>query len=374
MTLQDLEIFFGLGLFAFMNLIDISRDNINKSLVSLGRIQWQDLSTTHFLLLAIAITAIVVIYPSNDPPIMPNTTNRPSVSGKTVSPLEVSTKHTAIVSTKSTSATNPAKKASAVADKASSSVMTVDKNTKSEGKQFTGGVLITHKIFPIIEKESMNISVSDNANNTESAIDNLKEKAKSAGCESGSSDTYTSEISNIDTNKAIVNPITTKESQNLSKDYDHSIDIFPSPCTVKFNTGIESESKMEAQFGSSDIDERRSSPTNTKRPLSLLSASEDTVTSKISESDVLFDHPLIRESAANPKVLVGKRIYVNGYGNGIITKCKRRMFSTTHFKIELEDQIGIEVILPLKRSKMKGSVVFRVVEDKSSPEQLQKIV
>ena len=68
---------------------------------------------------------------------------------------------------------------------------------------------------------------------------------------------------------------------------------------------------------------------------------------------------VIIDSVENPKVLIGWRIMVKGYGTGLVLSLKKQRFSTTKFNIQLES--GARVTLPLKRSARKGTVPFTLI-------------
>lgn len=67
----------------------------------------------------------------------------------------------------------------------------------------------------------------------------------------------------------------------------------------------------------------------------------------------------VMDSVENPKVLIGWRVLIKGYGMGIVVSLKKQRFATTQFNIKMEN--GSKVTLPLKRSAKKGSVPFTLI-------------
>lgn len=72
------------------------------------------------------------------------------------------------------------------------------------------------------------------------------------------------------------------------------------------------------------------------------------------------DHPVIQKSVTDPSVLIGWRVFIEGYGPGTILTVKRKKFSTTKFVIQFDN--GQIHALPLKRSKRKGKVPFQLIK------------
>lgn len=67
----------------------------------------------------------------------------------------------------------------------------------------------------------------------------------------------------------------------------------------------------------------------------------------------------IRQSVVDPKVLVGWRVLVEGYGSGTILSIKRKKFQTTCYVIQFDN--GKCLTLALKRSKKKGIIPFSLL-------------
>eukprot|EP01038_Epipyxis_sp_PR26KG_P014114 gene14114-18938_t len=82
--------------------------------------------------------------------------------------------------------------------------------------------------------------------------------------------------------------------------------------------------------------------------------SRSSVGNTLVENDVI-----IRKSVLDPRVLIGWRVLVKGYGIGLILSIQRFNFSSTKFVIQFEN--GTTLALPLKRSQTKGKIPFSVV-------------
>jgi hypothetical protein len=63
----------------------------------------------------------------------------------------------------------------------------------------------------------------------------------------------------------------------------------------------------------------------------------------------------------DPYILIGWRIFVPPYGNGIILSVKRRTFMSARFAIDFENLPGKLVALPLKHGRGKGNVKFSLI-------------
>jgi hypothetical protein len=69
---------------------------------------------------------------------------------------------------------------------------------------------------------------------------------------------------------------------------------------------------------------------------------------------------VLQLSVEDPSILVGWKVFVPAYGNGLILGIRRRKFRTTLFKIQFENY-GNVIELPLQRSRNKGKVPFTLI-------------
>lgn len=82
--------------------------------------------------------------------------------------------------------------------------------------------------------------------------------------------------------------------------------------------------------------------------------------SMVSLTDVpASENIVVMKSITNPAVLVGYKIFVAEYGEGLITSVVKRKFYTTRYRIRFDD--GTEKVLSLKRSQKKGKVPFTLI-------------
>ncbi len=88
--------------------------------------------------------------------------------------------------------------------------------------------------------------------------------------------------------------------------------------------------------------------------------SEGTMMSGYSKIDfLLYENEVIKQSAADPKVLIGWRILVKGMGSGTVLSIKKIKFASTKFVVQFDD--GTMKYLSLMRSETKGKVPFTLI-------------
>jgi hypothetical protein len=95
--------------------------------------------------------------------------------------------------------------------------------------------------------------------------------------------------------------------------------------------------------------------------------SEDVGSDDISSDGFTYDFDkdsLIRESASNPRLLVGWQINVKGRGVGVILDMKKSLGRSTKFFVQFGN--GSLKLLSLKRGSMKGNVPFYLISRVSS--------
>jgi hypothetical protein len=101
------------------------------------------------------------------------------------------------------------------------------------------------------------------------------------------------------------------------------------------------------------------SRTGTNDTISLSGGSIFSTTDRHSSS-----HESIRLSTADPSVLVGKRVVVEGHGEGEVQAVKRFLGRPTEFLVSFDS--GKVGQLPLKRSEKKGKVPFSIIDEEGT--------
>lgn len=70
---------------------------------------------------------------------------------------------------------------------------------------------------------------------------------------------------------------------------------------------------------------------------------------------------LMHESAHNPHVLIGCRIYINGKGQGTIIGMRKRKFSSSKFRISFDSNPSESVELKLRRRAGRSGEDFQIL-------------
>jgi hypothetical protein len=70
---------------------------------------------------------------------------------------------------------------------------------------------------------------------------------------------------------------------------------------------------------------------------------------------------VMHKSTVDPRVLIGWRVSVRGFGTGVVLGTVRKLLSTTKLLVRME-QDDSEVALALQRSRTKGTVPFALIE------------
>jgi hypothetical protein len=71
-----------------------------------------------------------------------------------------------------------------------------------------------------------------------------------------------------------------------------------------------------------------------------------------------YNRALLEQSTKDPRVLIGCRVIVEGYGLGVILDTQKVKFSTTRYVVQFVNGVRI---LSLKRSASKGKIPFTVL-------------